>query len=424
MSNALAIAAVTATLRDLLRNGLIDHDVAPSLGDVAVSVVAPDRAQDRLTDDRSELNLFLYRVTPNAGWRNVGLPSRSGSGERLTNPPLALDLHYLVTALSNQDLHAELLLGYAMQVLHETPVLDRAALRRALGAPAPVTGATLPVDLREVAAAELADQVELIKLTPQTLSLEEIGQLWSNLGGRSRPCAAYEASVVLIEARRPRRSAPPVQAVAVTATTARRPVIETVASQAALADEPSTTRPITVGDRLVLLGQRLRAEDATVSIDGAGVDPAAAHWRDDRVSVALPAGLAAGVHTALVVHDEQLGMPPVRRRGASSNVVPFLLRPTVEVAGPAVRAEDEVELTLTVDPPLGRSQRAMVTLDGAGGESLGFALPSRGDPDAPPQSTVVVRIGPLSPGSYVVRLQVDGADSPPADGPAQRVVVP
>ena len=69
MSNALGIAAVTAVLRDLLNNGLIDA----SVGDVTVSAQAPDRIE---TDngDLTQLNLFLYQVTPNQGWRNVGLP--------------------------------------------------------------------------------------------------------------------------------------------------------------------------------------------------------------------------------------------------------------------------------------------------------------------------------------------------------------
>ena len=50
----------------------------------------------------------------------------------LSNPPLALNnLHYLLSAYSGGDLHAEILLGYAMQLLHEMPVLTRAAIRTA-----------------------------------------------------------------------------------------------------------------------------------------------------------------------------------------------------------------------------------------------------------------------------------------------------
>ncbi|HJZ69754.1 MAG TPA: DUF4255 domain-containing protein, partial [Blastocatellia bacterium] len=104
MSSALAIAAVTAVLKDLLNNGLIDHNVGASVGEVTVSTLPPDRV-DVLdaAQKKSRLNLFMYQVTPNAGWRNVGLPSRNDRGERISNPPLALDLHYLLTAYGAEE---------------------------------------------------------------------------------------------------------------------------------------------------------------------------------------------------------------------------------------------------------------------------------------------------------------------------------
>ena len=141
MSSALAIAGVTATLRDLLNDGLINHNISGVLGStVSISVVPPDRVVAANGTEASQINLFLHRVTPNTGWRNEGLPSRDGSGrQRLTNAPLALNLHYLLSAYSNGDLHAEILLGYAMQLLHETPVLTRQAIQMALS-PSPGCG--------------------------------------------------------------------------------------------------------------------------------------------------------------------------------------------------------------------------------------------------------------------------------------------
>ena len=44
MSNALAIASVTRVLKDLLNNGLIDHDVSDAVGgNVTVTALPPDR---------------------------------------------------------------------------------------------------------------------------------------------------------------------------------------------------------------------------------------------------------------------------------------------------------------------------------------------------------------------------------------------
>ena len=43
MSSPLAIAGVTAVLKDLLNNGLIDRDLSKHVGDVKVSSLPPDR---------------------------------------------------------------------------------------------------------------------------------------------------------------------------------------------------------------------------------------------------------------------------------------------------------------------------------------------------------------------------------------------
>ena len=66
--------------------------------------------------------------------------NRSGDaqGARLTNPPLALDLHYLLTAYGSVDLNAEILLGFAMDLLNETPMLSRDTIRRSLSPTDPV----------------------------------------------------------------------------------------------------------------------------------------------------------------------------------------------------------------------------------------------------------------------------------------------
>ncbi len=215
MSSALAIAGVTAVLRDLLNDGLINHQAVGSLGgSVKVSVGPPDRvvSEGGTGTEAPQLNLFLRQVTPNPGWRNEGLPSRDPSGrQRLSNPPLALDLHYLLSAYGAVDLHPEILLGVAMQRLHETPVLSRQAIRTAL-IPSPGIGGGLPAALRALANSGLENQIELIKITPEPLTTEELSNLWSATTSPMRPTAAYVASVVLIESDRPARSPLPVLA--------------------------------------------------------------------------------------------------------------------------------------------------------------------------------------------------------------------
>ncbi|TBW39883.1 DUF4255 domain-containing protein [Azotobacter chroococcum] len=213
MSNALAIAAVTSVLRDLLKDGLLEdrllkQGVSAMLGRaIEVSLQPPDRVAAGDGAEVSQLNLFLRQVTPNLGWRNEGLPSRDDSGrQRLSNPPLALNLHYLLTAYSGGDLHAEVLLGCAMQALHETPVLTRGAIQAALKPVVP------PESALEKALVEsgLEHQIELIKITPESLSTEEMSNLWNATQSHFRPSAAYVASVVLIASTDPVRSPLPV----------------------------------------------------------------------------------------------------------------------------------------------------------------------------------------------------------------------
>src|SRR5689334_21121444 len=133
MNTALRIASVTYVLKDLLNNKLIDHNVSGEMGvSVTVTALSPDKVDTSTDRELSQLNLFMYHVTPNQGWKNVGFPSFNGNGDRINNPPLAIDLHYLLTAYGSQEFHTDVLLGYGMQLLHETPVLDRKAINKSI----------------------------------------------------------------------------------------------------------------------------------------------------------------------------------------------------------------------------------------------------------------------------------------------------
>ena len=78
----------------MLNNGVVQHDLSSNVGVVKVTSKPPDTINAG-PNEAAQLNLYLYQVTPNQGWRNAAQPSRDANGARLTNPPLALDLHYL-----------------------------------------------------------------------------------------------------------------------------------------------------------------------------------------------------------------------------------------------------------------------------------------------------------------------------------------
>lgn len=449
MSNALAIAAVTAVLKDLLNNALINHDLAANVEGVTVSAQPPDRIVSTQGGQLpSQLNLFLYQVVPNQGWRNVGLPSRDQRGERLTNPPLALDLRYLLTAYGANDLEAEILLGYGMQVLHETPVLTRDAIRRALAPESPVSGGILPPALRTLSAADLADQVEQVKICPHHLNTEEMSHIWSALQAHYRPSTAYHVSVVLIESRRSTRSALPVRmhGYNLYAVPFRQPVIEQIWSQA------GAGKPIFAGDQLIITGQRLRGEVTQVRIgDAEPKEPDPANLSDTEITMPIPSSLRAGVRGVQVVHLMDMGTPKQPHRSIESNVAAFVLHPTIKK-----KADDTYEITIDgpltceevgegddkhkvcsgtvrikLDPKAGKEQRVVLLLNE-------IDTPPGRPPRAysswahpwPPESggeefeEISFEMSEVAEGSYLVRVQVDGAESPLDVGEDGRYVSP
>lgn len=210
MSNALAIASVTRLLKDLLNDAMVNGDVSGDIGtDVVVTALPPDRVLDQMGENQpSQLNIFLHRVTPNLALANTDLPTRDGRSQLVARPRLALDLHYLLTAYATQELQAEILLGYAMEMFHETAILPRNMVRAALQGG--VNGAILPPAFQDDDPAQLADQLELIKITPQNLTLDDMSKLWTAMQTHYRTTVGYMVSMVLIERDAPRRTPLPV----------------------------------------------------------------------------------------------------------------------------------------------------------------------------------------------------------------------
>jgi hypothetical protein len=248
MSNALALAGTSAVLQSLL-NGILN---AAGLGTVTVTAVAPDIAQNSQNSAPNlQVNLFLHQVTPNAAWRNVGLPSLGADGStRLRNQPLALDLHYLLTAYGTNNFEAEALLGFSVQTLHETPVLTRSAIQAALnpspGTPPSAGSATLNLT-------GLANQVEMIKITPATLGREEMAWLWTALKADYRPTFPFLVTVVLIQSQAPASSPLPVLSRGITA----QPDVLSPMPSVTEANPPNAQPAACLGDVITVVGTNL-----------------------------------------------------------------------------------------------------------------------------------------------------------------------
>jgi hypothetical protein len=415
VSSALAIAGVSAVLTDLLHNGLVDNDITPLTGPVNVSAKPPDRVAPAGGTDLNQLNLFLYHVAPNPGWRNTALPSRDGEGARLTNPPLALDLFYLLTAYGEKDFQAEILLGYAMQLFHETPVLTRDAIRTALGGSSkPVVGTVLPQTFQTLVAADLAEQVEQIKIIPQAMSTEEMSKLWTALQTSYRPTAAYQVSVVLIESRRPTRQTLPVRERIVEVVPFQRPVIESIESDAGPGE------PILASSTIIIAGRQLRGAITSALIGGNKFVLAPNDLGQSQIKILLPsqAGvLRAGVQGVQVVHEIDLGKPPQPHRGVESNVAAFILHPKLD---PVPVSPASGTITISFNPKVGRAQRVTLLLGesnplaGTPGRAYSIAAPPENGLAATSQTetaTIDFSLAGVTPGNYFLRVQVDGAES-------------
>jgi hypothetical protein len=423
MSTAIAIAGVTAVLRDLLNDGLVNHNISGALGSsVTVSVLAPDRVVPVNGSEASQINLFLYLVTPNAGWRNEGLPSRDVTGRlRLTNAPLALDLHYLLSVYSNGDLHAEILLGYAMQLLHEMPVLTRDAIRTALN-PSPDVGTALPPALRALVNSGLEDQIELIKLTPQYLNTEEMSKLWTAMQSHFRPTAAYTASVVLIQAQRAARAPLPVLS--------RGRVDPVTLRDRGIVVDPGLVPPVPMLTAVVPpLHQPVARIGDTIDLRGHDLDGANREVRlvNDRFqidavipAVAPPANGAGGL-VQFTLDASLSATLPVGVYSATLRVV----RPG------ETDARETNRLTMVLAPQMTNLPLA-VTRDGAGAANLSIdfvpalrdgqtVVLSLGQNEYLPQATgspptsLAFAIPDAPAASLLARLRIDGIESPIID---------
>jgi hypothetical protein len=411
MSNALAIASVTAVIKDLLDNAMIDHSLSTVVGDrVTITALPPDRIGAG-GNEIVQLNLFLYNIAPNPGWRNTGLPSRNNEGQRLTNPPLAIDLYYLLSAYGIEDFDSEILLGYAMQTLHEMPVLTRDAIRKALEPVSPVDGSHLPEGMKDLSASDLAEQVEMIKITPHSISTEEISKLWSAFQANYRPSVAYNVSVVLIESKYQTRSPLPVISRGHPDTTTGRD--EGVITQPDLLPpfptiqdvKPPDQQPsIRMGERLVVSGHHLDGDQVAVllthvrSLNKFEL-PVSSSATSTEFQIDIPKdpdNWQAGIYSISGVIGR------TNQPDRTTNELSIALAPLINSISVSV-TDGTVELTVTCSPKVWKNQ--IVTMVVGDREITAEpVIPDKTD-------TLIFRSDSLLSGTQWVRLRVDGIES-------------
>ena len=392
MSNFLAIATVTATLQQVLQ-----ASVGTAVSGARVKTVRPEVSGNGAAETHA--NLYLYQVTPNAAWRNADLPTRNPAGHLVDRPQVALDLHYLISFYGDENkLEPQRLLGSVVSTLNARPVLSRQMIRDTIANPS----------FDFLARSNLAEEVELVKFMPAALTLEELSKLWSVFFQTPYTLSvAYQGTVVLIESEESHQVALPVRERKLYVAPFRQPVIDEVVSQA------GPNESIVVGSTLVVRGKRLSSEITQVRIGGGeAIAPIALNDTEIRLPLTEPplvaGSIRAGVQGVQVVHSMLLGTPPVPHRGVESNVSAFVLHPTIT----AVTASNpQASVTLKLKPDVGKSQRVVLLLSEFGGSSpsaYSFTAPSRTiDTDS-----ITIQISGVKTADYMVRVQIDGAESP------------
>jgi Pvc16 N-terminal domain/IPT/TIG domain len=402
MSDYLAVGGVTAILKWLLMNDLTaggPNTVLTSAS--AITAVSPDLIQAGQNEE-PQLNLFMYYVSLNPALRNLDLPSYDAAGQRVDNPPLALNLHYLVSAYGSTQvaqLAAEILLGWAMKVFHDNPVVPPQTVQEALSALATQPSA----EAKLVSASTLAGQFEHIRITPEALTTEEIYRLWPAFQASYRPSSAFQVSVVVIQDTSIVTSGPPVRHRRLVALPLQSPVIAAISPAMA-----------TVGQVLTITGTNFLGQavtDTVVSFDNAA-QASPSVLRGGLLKVTLPGGLPAGTRMARVQRLVTFPGEPTSRRGFTSSPASFQLLPAIQDASP-VQATPGSPLTLTVSPPVGRTQQVTVYV---GDQGIPVPIPLPGAPATSPTITVTVPAdipvtGTAAGAGVPIRVEVDGASS-------------
>jgi hypothetical protein len=410
MSHPSAIAAVTATLQRLIETA-IQADGAqlpPSVqpGQLIRCTTLPlDKANEE-NEGKDRINLFLYQTVVNAALRNMDIPRLNEIGR----PPLALNLYYLITAYGEDSSKFidHLLLGRAMRVLHDHPLLGREELETVL------------------AASDLHRQIERVRITPQPMSVDEMSNLWTTFQTQYRVSAAYQVSVVLIDSRLPRRSSLPVlkrgrDDRGAYVLPSPSPVLREVSLPH---DKPGTE----LGDTLTIHGNHLEAEhiaarfrhlrsfetvDEIPPLPGGTATERQIQLPDETTDPRVLGRWPIGIYALLIV-VQRPDLPHW-----TTNAIPFALVPRITIQQPANRQAPAgtVDLTLICKPQLRADQRAVLLFGNRQVEPHTISTPDNPNPPPPKDptrpTTLGFQIDHVQPGDHVLRLRVDGVDSLP-----------
>jgi hypothetical protein len=242
----------------------------------------------------------------------------------------------------------------------------------------------------------LADQIEMLKITPSTLGREEMAWIWTALKADYRPTFAFDVSVALLESPLASSSPLPVLSQNITA----QPGSTAPSFQIQLPGGESAALP---GDTVTLAGQFSTGTVQVLLVHqrlGAQppITPSAA--TSGSVSFAIPGNTPAGNYTLSVTVTNGSGVVLQSTLGQPIALAPTIPSPSAATA--AANASGTL-VTLTANPQVVTGQTVSLAMGGTTAPAQPFTAPT---------ATLSFQFPALAHGSYLARLRVDGVDSP------------
>ncbi len=422
MSNYLAIATVTACLQRMLQSSVqLDLDGA------RVTTVRPNNLGSGTPE--KGVNLYMYQVSLNPVWqKNAEVRMRSTRDAGAKKSRTALDLHYILSFYGNEtELEPQRLLGSVVKILSDRTTLTRETIYETLA------DSSYPY----LTDSNLGDQSEEICFSPMDLSLEDLSKVWSVFFQTPYSISlVYKATVVMIEGEESAYRALPVREGALSGVIPffNRPLVEQVVSRSGKFD------PILADSTLLIRGKNLNSQSTTVRINGVEITPQSISETELWVPLSLTPeqSLKAGVQSLQVIHHistesrggngngwhgestyetatQTLSKPIVFSQRLESNAVPFILRPVVtKVTVSKLEGKEEevrsAQIKVRVNLTLGKQQRIVLVLNEKSIKNPAAYMFEAANRHRDGM-LVTIPVKNVKPGEYLVRLQVEGAES-------------
>lgn len=415
MSNPLAIASVTAILKRLIRTNL-DRAQLNLNGAFDVTAKPPDQIQPNNAPPTNNLNLYLWKVVPNAGYSNLDLPSRNSAGRRIGNQSLSLDLFYVMSASGAEELNAEILLGYGMQILHDQPGMSPTQIDQLINETKPTGDPRFPNLLKS----NLADQIESLKISRFFPKDDLPTKLWPALNTPLRMSAYYQISLVLTEVERSLPIDPPILSTKSHIAATERTVIDRIgvldAQNSPTANWTASPQP---GAWIEIVGQNLKPNPGRLRLASQAIDLSGIAGSQNKLRLQIPPNARIGASTVLIESQADFGEGSVPRLRAVRTSAPYLLSIVPEVTAITARADPSSttttfngELELEIATPLTTDQTVSLTLMPPADAQNQTSLDTSVEINSNNPKRLKASVSGIARQTYIYQLTIDGAGTP------------